>query len=919
MNRAFILLIAFVILKPDADAQPSITSFSPGEGSAGTLVTISGTNFSAVPSGNKVYFGAVAATVISASRNSLRVSVPVGTTYKPITVTVNGLTAYSNPAFKMLFPSCMAISTSSFGPPISFSNGDGDVHSAIGDLDGDGKADIVFTTYALSVIRNTSSPGSLSFAEQQNFSAGNSPFGIALGDLDGDGKLDVAITNLAVPYTMSVYKNTSTPGNISFASRIDYRTDENPYSLAIIDCDLDGRPDIVVTNQYSSPGSISVFHNTGSTGVLSLGPRVNYTCGDSPRNLEAGDIDGDGKPEIITANQYSQTISIFKNISKPGSISYAPRVDIAMAASTYPESIALGDLNGDNKPDLAVANNNDQGTITILVNTSSAGTILFASPADFAAGRNPFRVCMEDLDGDGKTDIAVTNQLSHDIVLFKNSSNGGGISFAAAVGYPLGALPRPLSIGDFDGDGKPELAAGIGEVVILKNRLSGNPCDLGPDLKVCSDFSYTLHAGPGYRAYQWQDGSTDSIFTVHAPGVYFVTATDYCDVISRDTVNVIASPEFVSIGNDTATCKNDTLTLTATAGFSSYSWSPGYNLSSMSGQTVKVFPGIDTTYKVTAVKNTGCAIDSIKIRVYPSASISPGNDTSFCSGTSVTLSAGPGFMNYLWNTGARSQQIKITDVGQYTVSVKDGHGCTSNDTVNIISVYQNPSIHLQKDTTVCHGSVLDAGNGFINYLWQDGTTSQTYMVNYAGRYQVTVTDNHQCKGSDSVEIKQIIPSPSDFIIKDTAICEGQTIVLKPSGQFANYSWSTGEITSQINITSFGNYWLEVSNNSGCRTKDSINVSAKNCKNVYFPNAFTPNRDGTNEIFKAIVFGALKNFHLAIYNHFGQKMFETNDRSRGWNGQYKGRDMDTGAFVWYSEYQFNNELLQKRKGVVILIR
>ena len=66
-------------------------------------------------------------------------------------------------------------------------------------------------------------------------------------------------------------------------------------------------------------------------------------------------------------------------------------------------------------------------------------------------------------------------------------------------------------------------------------------------------------------------------------------------------------------------------------------------------------------------------------------------------------------------------------------------------------------------------------------------------------------------------------------------------------------------------------------------------------------------------------GLASHFHLAIYNHFGQKMFETNDRNRGWNGQYKGRDMDTGAFVWYSEYQFNNELLQKRKGVVILIR
>jgi gliding motility-associated-like protein len=918
LNRALILSLAFVILKPDADAQPSITSFSPAAGSPGTIVTISGANFSSTPASNKVYFGAVAATVISSNGSSLKVSVPPGATYKPITVTVNGLTAYSQLAFKMLFSSCTAITTNSFAPPVSFSNGDGDVHSAIGDMDGDGRPDIVFTSYALSVIRNTGSPGSLSFAAQQNFTAGNSPYGIALGDLDGDGKLDVAITNLAVPYTLSVYKNTSTPGSISFAPQIDYPTDRNPYSLAIIDCDLDGRPDILVTDQYSNPGAISIFGNTGIPGTLSFAPRIDFTCDNSPRNLEVGDIDGDGKPEIITANQYSQTISIFKNSGKPGKISYAPQVVIAMPPMSYPESIALGDLNGDNKPDIAVANNNNPGTISILLNSSSVGNLSFATRTDLSAGTNPFRVCMEDIDGDGKTDIAVTNQLTHDIFIFKNTS-AGGASFAAPVGYPLEASPRPLSIGDFDGDGKPEFAVGIGEVIILKNKVSEDSCNLGPDLQACPNFSYTLHAGPGFKTYQWQDGSTDSIFVVTTPGRYFVATTNYCGGISRDTVNVSASPEFVNIGNDTLKCSNDTLTLIATAGFISYTWSPDYNISSTSGQTVKVFSNIDTTYKVTAIKNTGCAIDSIKIKVYPATSLNPGNDTSLCNGNSVNLNPGSGFINYLWNTGATSQQINVAATGEYIVSVKDIHRCISKDTFNVISVYQNPTIHLQKETTLCQGSILDAGSVFINYLWQDGSISQTCIVNSIGKYRVAVIDNHQCKGFDSVEIKQLLPSPTDFIIKDTAICEGQTIILKPSVQFSNYSWSTGEVTNQINISSFGTYWLQVSNNSGCKAKEFINVTPKNCKTVYFPNAFTPNKDGLNEIFKATVLGALKNFHLVIYNHFGQKMFETNDRIKGWDGQYKGRDMDIGTFIWYSEYQFNDELLQKRKGVVTLIR
>ena len=618
---------------------------------------------------------------------------------------------------------------------------------------------------------------------------------------------------------------------------------------------------------------------------------------------------------------------------------------------------------------------------------------------------------MEDIDGDSKTDLAVTNQLTDDIFIFKNTSSVGSASFTADVDYPLGASPRPLSIGDFDGDGKPDLAVGIGAVVILKNKLSENSCsslkltgrdttclnadtaiyyaarsancnsavqfhidpakasivnstdtsatiafirpgqvtlyasiagpckivkdsvainvfsspasvNLGPDLQACPSFSYALHAGMGFRTYQWQDGSADSILVITSPGRYFVTTTNYCGGIFSDTVNVIAAPPvLVNIGNDTVKCTNDTLMLTATPGFNSYTWSPQYNISSTAGQTVKVFSKTDTTYKVVAAKNSGCmAMDSIKIKIYPLIPVNPGNDTSFCNGNSVILNAGPGFINYLWNTGATSQQINVAAAGEYIASVKDIHQCIFKDTFNIISVYQNPTIHLQKDTTFCQGSKLDAGTGFINYLWQDGSISQTYHVESIGKYWVTVTDDHQCRGSDTVDIKQILPAPSNFIVKDTGICEIQTILLKPSGQFSNYLWSTGEITNQINISSFGTYWLQVTNHSGCTAKEFINVAAKNCiRAVYFPNAFTPNKDGINEVFKADVFGTLKNFHLVVYDHFGQKLFETNDRTKGWDGQYKGKDMDSGTFVWYSEYQLDNEAIQNRKGIVTLIR
>lgn len=98
------------------------------------------------------------------------------------------------------------------------------------------------------------------------------------------------------------------------------------------------------------------------------------------------------------------------------------------------------------------------------------------------------------------------------------------------------------------------------------------------------------------------------------------------------------------------------------------------------------------------------------------------------------------------------------------------------------------------------------------------------------------------------------------------------------------------------------------------------MASKNCvKAVYMPNAFTPNRDGLNEVFKATAYGPLKSFHLTVYGRFGQKVFETFDVRLGWNGRYKGVAMESGVFAWYVEYKFVNDVLKQEKGTMKLIR
>ena len=165
-------------------------------------------------------------------------------------------------------------------------------------------------------------------------------------------------------------------------------------------------------------------------------------------------MDGDGKPDLAVANQFSSTVSIYRNMSSSGSItssSFAAKVDFTTGAQPY--SVAIGDLDGDSKPDLAVANSSSDN-VSILRNTSSSGSISsssFAAKVDFTTGSGPLSVAIGDIDGDGKPDLAVANSNSNTVSVFRNTSSSGSISsssFAAKVDFTTGSAPLSVAIGD---------------------------------------------------------------------------------------------------------------------------------------------------------------------------------------------------------------------------------------------------------------------------------------------------------------------------------------------------------------------------------------------------------------------------------------------------------------------------------------
>jgi gliding motility-associated-like protein len=452
---------------------------------------------------------------------------------------------------------------------------------------------------------------------------------------------------------------------------------------------------------------------------------------------------------------------------------------------------------------------------------------------------------------------------------------------------------------------------------------SANTVSLGPDATICPGNTVVLNTKKGYASYRWQDGSTDSTFKVSLPGLYYVVVSDLCGQSYTDSIRVDPHPPIsFDVSPDRIKCDKDTLLLSAPPGFLNYSWSPAYNISSSMGQTVAMNPAVDTTYFVKAEKLPGCFVyDTIRVTVYQAPAIELGPDLSFCRGESRILDPGAGFSSYQWNTGVSTQQLTVDKPGQYIITGTTNEGCKASDTLSVLHTWTLPVVNLDKTTTLCTGATrtLNAGT-YTSFHWHDGSAEQTYNVSGPGRYYVTVTDAHGCHGSDTTTITTLLPSPAKFLPPDTAICDYSKLQIKPQQTYPSYLWSTGGRASNITVEKSGLYWLQVEDDNRCIGRDTLVVFSKECMNgVYVPTAFSPNKDGKNDVFRAIVFGRVKKFELTVYNRWGQVIFQTPDHKKGWDGKVAGHEQDTGVCVWLCRYQLEGGKETVEKGTVTVIR
>jgi gliding motility-associated-like protein len=446
--------------------------------------------------------------------------------------------------------------------------------------------------------------------------------------------------------------------------------------------------------------------------------------------------------------------------------------------------------------------------------------------------------------------------------------------------------------------------------------------DLGASTVLCKNDSIRLNAKSGYASYVWQNGSTDSILLVKTPGKYYITVSDFCGNIQSDTVIIsAANAESFNFLPLYTKCNKDSIHTTVPS-HTNYTFLPSAKIMYNAGM-ITAWPLTSTSYSVRATTAEGCTdTATLNIKVNAPGTFSLGSDTAICIGDTIVLKAPAGFYQYTWNDGSSLPTYPVSKSGRYWVKAEDNNGCISFDALNI-KVNNVPKVNLRADSKICPDSyiTLKAGGETKSYLWQDGSTAATLRVDKPGTYWVTKSNGKGCSNSDTIQITGYKNKPTGFLNNKDSICTYESKNIYAKGNWSSYLWSTGSTSPSITITQSGNYWLKVSNDEGCYSTDTIQLFNKNCmEGIFFPTAFTPNGDGKNDVYKPVVHVRLDNYHFVVYNRFGEKVFETKEINKGWDGKLQAIPQDGPVtFVWYCIYKPEGGAEQTEKGTVVLIR
>lgn len=439
---------------------------------------------------------------------------------------------------------------------------------------------------------------------------------------------------------------------------------------------------------------------------------------------------------------------------------------------------------------------------------------------------------------------------------------------------------------------------------------------IGNDTTICEGDFLEISVDVDADSYSWSNGDMDPATTL-STGLHTVEVMlNGCEV--KDTIIILAKPlPIIDLGPDLMNCQGEPLNLESTLSGVDFIWSDGSTSSSFDTD-------IEGTYWVDVSLN-GCTVrDSIDFSYRELPSVSLGRDSILCEGDVLQYNFDNPDLSFLWNDDVVDSNRAISTAGEYSLEVSDGQ-CIFRDTV-IIGLAPRPVFDLGRDTMLCTGESLTlSANPTLDETiqWVDGSNRLSFDITSSGTYWLDV-NKLGCRIRD--EIVVIYNDPPEFDLgMDTLICEQAPLVLRPRIGGASYTWQDGSEEEQYTVDRPGSYSVAITKD-GCTTMDQIDVDTRVCTfyRAYLPEAFSPNADGVNDIYKAEFSPDIEilNFEMTIYDRWGSQLFLSEDPLIGWDGTFYQKPLNSGTYLYTIEIDYIDDRgpgSKSQRGEFIILR
>ena len=623
------------------------------------------------------------------------------------------------------------------------------------------------------------------FLAPTTFTSTKELFDICTCDFDGDGKPDLGATKFnsvddPSAIDLIILKNLSTVGTLSF-TQFD-KTNLGALNVGTVtsnmncgDLNGDGLPEIVAARAGATKNVIYYLKNNSTPGTLNFSPVQSLFIdpGQFAFRISIRDLNLDGKPELIVSNAFDDPVTdnivhIFINQSSGGNISFnSTPVKLTVTGANTSYGLDVQDLDGDSKPDIIV-NQFQSNDVYILRNLSTA-TIAFAAPVKIASTGFYNQIGTADVNQDGKLDMMLTSTFDNTLRVFLNQSTSGTISFAAPASLTTSTQPWGVDGSDIDGDGDVDIIVANKQDNFLNVFLNG--------------------------------GGASPSFT-------------------RSDISTAKFPRNLKVGDLDGDAKPDIAFTSLT---------------------------LSNTYSLDILRNTNC-ISPVILNPAPGV---------VCSGQTITLKTMPApGVTFNWKINGASVQnttsptydaVDIASAGNYTVTTNDACGLTSPIYVLSSSAGSVPTASINPNSPVCIGGTLSlvaTTTGTVtSYQWSgpagfSSTVSGPSITNVspaqAGLYKVQVADG-SCKSLEASQLMDVATFPN-FVVSSTTtfpgcVATGATLSINPSPGY-QYQWLIGgapiggQTGTTLSATADGDYSVQITNIALSCTMETAKVTVQ---------------------------------------------------------------------------------------------